>query len=276
MGDAGRGPPDGREATSSPARVGPLFGAVLARAHRRRWEELDRPDPFVVIGGRRRAPGTLALSVLAAGRCAPAAALRAGRALAELARQACHLALADPAEVLGPPGGDPDDGVPSPAAGSGPSARWSRAARRRGRRRRDRQRAARQHPVPALRRTEFVPDGEAWAEVASPSTPAGSSSCASRRTEISARLDVLAPTPARDRGSRFADGLPPRLHAALGVLNRGSVLVVRLRGGEHRIAGGPTGRRVAAHPATTTAASDRSRIPVPRTSPSRSPSTSSP
>lgn len=42
--------------------VGPLFGAVLARMLDRRWDELDRPDPFTVIDAGA-GPGTLARTV---------------------------------------------------------------------------------------------------------------------------------------------------------------------------------------------------------------------
>ena len=45
--------------------VGPLFGAVLARAFDREWERLGRPDPFTVVDAGA-GPGTLARSVLAA------------------------------------------------------------------------------------------------------------------------------------------------------------------------------------------------------------------
>lgn len=56
--------------------VGPLFGAVLARAVDRWWGELGRVDPFYVIDWGA-GPGTLARSVLAAGpKCAAAGALR--------------------------------------------------------------------------------------------------------------------------------------------------------------------------------------------------------
>lgn len=56
--------------------VGPLFGAVLARAVDRWWGELGRVDPFYVIDWGA-GPGTLAQAVLAAGpECAVAGALR--------------------------------------------------------------------------------------------------------------------------------------------------------------------------------------------------------
>lgn len=45
--------------------VGPLFGAVLARALDAEWERLGRPDPFTVVDAGA-GPGTLARSVAAA------------------------------------------------------------------------------------------------------------------------------------------------------------------------------------------------------------------
>lgn len=52
--------------------VGPLFGVVLARALDSWWEELGRPDPFVVVEAGA-GPGALARSILAASpRCAEA------------------------------------------------------------------------------------------------------------------------------------------------------------------------------------------------------------
>lgn len=45
--------------------VGPLFGAVLARALDTWWHELDRPDPFTVVDAGA-GPGTLARTFLAA------------------------------------------------------------------------------------------------------------------------------------------------------------------------------------------------------------------
>ena len=56
--------------------VGPLFGAVLARALDAWWTELGEPDPFMVMDWGA-GPGTLARSVLAAEpRCMAAGALR--------------------------------------------------------------------------------------------------------------------------------------------------------------------------------------------------------
>ena len=56
--------------------VGPLFGAVLARALDAWWAELGRPAPFTVVDWGA-GPGTLARSVLAAEpRCMTAGALR--------------------------------------------------------------------------------------------------------------------------------------------------------------------------------------------------------
>lgn len=104
--------------------VGPLFGAVVARYLDAQWEDLGRPDPFVVVeaaAGR----GALALAVLAASpRCAPALRYLLVETSAELReRQAEHLALVHPFEVLGPaPDPEADGGpVPAPDAGTGPS-----------------------------------------------------------------------------------------------------------------------------------------------------------
>src|SRR5262245_10370174 len=55
--------PSGHFVTSP--EVGPLFGAVLARALDEWWRELGRPDPFMVVDAGA-GPGTLARSVLAA------------------------------------------------------------------------------------------------------------------------------------------------------------------------------------------------------------------
>lgn len=53
-----------RDFLTSPE-VGPLFGAVVARTLDAWWDELDRPDPFVVVEAGA-GPGTLARTILAA------------------------------------------------------------------------------------------------------------------------------------------------------------------------------------------------------------------
>lgn len=83
------------------AEVGPLFGRVLAGALDRWWDELGRPDPFVVIDAGA-GPGTLATAVLAAdGRCTPALTyVLVERAAHQRARHGRHLRLVDPTEAL--------------------------------------------------------------------------------------------------------------------------------------------------------------------------------
>lgn len=115
----GRAGRSGGDFITSPE-VGPLFGMVVARWIDARWEELGRPDPYVVIeAGAGR--GALARSVLAASpTCAPALRYVLVERSAGLRRaQAEHLALSHPFDVLGP-SGDADEGVPSPVAGTGP------------------------------------------------------------------------------------------------------------------------------------------------------------
>ena len=85
--------------------VGPLFGAVVARALDGWWRELGSPDPFLVVeAGAGR--GALALAVL---RAEPecSAALRyvlVERSAALRERQAEHLDLQDPAHAMKGPG----------------------------------------------------------------------------------------------------------------------------------------------------------------------------
>jgi SAM-dependent MidA family methyltransferase len=111
----GRGGGAGRGADflTSPE-VGPLFGAVLARALDRWWTDLDEPDPFVVVEGGAGV-GTLARSILAAEPvCSPSVryvVVEHSEALRD--RQAGRLPLEPPRQVLGPvvTGPDPDDGA---------------------------------------------------------------------------------------------------------------------------------------------------------------------
>ncbi|HEX2575995.1 MAG TPA: SAM-dependent methyltransferase, partial [Aquihabitans sp.] len=68
---SGRGAGRRRDFLTSPE-VGPLFGAVVATALDRWWDELGRPDPYHVVEAGA-GPGTLARAVLAAApRCAGA------------------------------------------------------------------------------------------------------------------------------------------------------------------------------------------------------------
>ncbi|MFM8713464.1 MAG: hypothetical protein ACKOE7_08900, partial [Actinomycetota bacterium] len=56
--------------------VGPLFGAVIARALDTWWVELGRPDPYIVVDAGA-GPGTLARAVMATQpRCAHALSYR--------------------------------------------------------------------------------------------------------------------------------------------------------------------------------------------------------
>ncbi len=100
--------------------VGPLFGAVLARALDRWWDELGRPDPFTVVeGGAGR--GALAIAVRAA-RPACLAALTyvlVERSAVLRAQQGDHLRLTPPA--LSQPATVADvDGADHPEAATGP------------------------------------------------------------------------------------------------------------------------------------------------------------
>jgi SAM-dependent MidA family methyltransferase len=118
----GAGAGRGRDFLTSPE-VGPLFGATVAQAVDRWWDEAGRPDPWVVVDAGA-GPGALARSILAASpRCAPAlrlvlvehsAALREGHAE--------HLELEEPSFVLGPVQDDSYEGDDGPVLqpGAGP------------------------------------------------------------------------------------------------------------------------------------------------------------
>ena len=100
--------------------VGPLFGAVVARAIDAEWMRLKRPDPFVVIeGGAGR--GALARAVLdASPECAPALRYVAVERSAALRAHAVDVLPAEPPEnVFGAVvGGDLDE--ERVVAGTGP------------------------------------------------------------------------------------------------------------------------------------------------------------
>lgn len=101
--------------------VGSLFGALVARAMDGWWDQLGRPDPFLVVdAGAGR--GQLARDVLRAEpRCAPALRyVLVERSAGLRAVQAEHLPL-EPAElVLGPAVPPEPDEEPVAVAGSGP------------------------------------------------------------------------------------------------------------------------------------------------------------
>src|SRR3954454_18715805 len=102
--------------------VGPLFGAVVARALDRWWREQGEPDPFVVIEAGAGV-GTLAVSVLAA-EPACTSALRyvlVERSQALRARQGEFLVLEDPALAFAPDRAEDEDGdVRPPEVATGP------------------------------------------------------------------------------------------------------------------------------------------------------------
>ncbi len=97
--------------------VGPLFGAVLARALDGWWDELGRPDPYVVVEGGAGS-GALAASILAAQpACGPALRyLLVERSPAWRAEHARRLPLEPAGLVLAT---DRDGGAPHDA-GAGP------------------------------------------------------------------------------------------------------------------------------------------------------------
>ena len=85
--------------------IGPLFGVLIARALDTWWDELGRPDPYVVVDAGAGV-GTLAVTVLAASpRCAGALHyVLVERSPVLRDRHGDHLALSPPATSLGVPG----------------------------------------------------------------------------------------------------------------------------------------------------------------------------
>ena len=101
--------------------VGPLFGAVVARALDGWWDAAGRPDPYVVVEAAAGS-GMLARTVLAAGpECAPALTYVLVEQSAALRdRQGEHLELAAP-ELAFPPDDDPDGDRDDPIPGADPT-----------------------------------------------------------------------------------------------------------------------------------------------------------
>lgn len=110
----------GRDFVTSPE-VGPLFGALVARALDETWVRLGQPDPFVFVdaGGGR---GRLVADVLRAEpACAPALrAVLVERSATLRADARALLALEPPAVALGAFAATTRDEPPEPVAGTGP------------------------------------------------------------------------------------------------------------------------------------------------------------
>lgn len=121
---SGTGAPGRRGDFITSPEVGPLFGAVMARALDTWWDQLDRPDPFVVVDAGA-GTGTLAISILAAEpRCAPALHyVLVERSPALRARHGEHLPLAPPATSLGVTGAG--DGPVVVSLGELPATRFT-------------------------------------------------------------------------------------------------------------------------------------------------------
>jgi len=83
--------------------LGPLFGAIVARALDAAWERWGCPDPWIVIEGGAGA-GTLAAAVLAAAPACASALRYVAVEISPVLRSAAaeRLPVEDPAQILGP------------------------------------------------------------------------------------------------------------------------------------------------------------------------------
>lgn len=108
-----------RDFLTSPE-VGPLFGAVIARALDTWWDAIGEPDPFVVVEAGAGV-GTLAAAVVAAGpRCAPVLRYLLVERSEVLRRHPAKGLHLEPASlVLGPASDDEADPVPGQAVAVG-------------------------------------------------------------------------------------------------------------------------------------------------------------
>jgi SAM-dependent MidA family methyltransferase len=98
--------------------VGPLFGAVVARALDTWWRAMGAPDPFLVVEAGA-GPGTLAQAVLKAGpECATALRyVLVERSAAQRRRQGERVPLEHPSLVLPPVDADTQEPVPEAPPG---------------------------------------------------------------------------------------------------------------------------------------------------------------
>ena len=121
-GGAAGGDARGGDFLTSPS-IGPLFGAVLARALDSWWDDLGQPDPFVVIEAAA-STGELCRAVLAASpRCLPALRyLLVERSERLRAQHPTHLPVEPAAHVLGPvaPSDEEDEEGARVLPGGGP------------------------------------------------------------------------------------------------------------------------------------------------------------
>lgn len=110
----------GRDFVTSPE-VGPLFGALVARALDRWWERLGRVDPFLVVDAGAGSGRLAADIVRAAPACAPALRLvlvERSAALREAQRR--RLELEPVEDALGPAVPGPPGEAPEPVRRAGP------------------------------------------------------------------------------------------------------------------------------------------------------------
>ena len=249
-----------------PPEVGPLFGAVVARAARRWWRELGEPDPFVVVeagAGRRHAGPHRARG---GARVRAGAALRARRAVGRPAGAAReHLPLDPAVSAFAPDAGRADERRRRPTDGpTGPIVVSLADLPRLAGLRRGRQRAARQPAAfdfRARRRARAVEVHVGLGRLAPGLRPG-------RLAADADRVDAARPANRCDRAAARRGARRPAL------VERGRVVVFDYADTTSSLAGrpGPTG---SAPTAATSAAERPPRGPrAPRTSRARSASTS--
>lgn len=224
---AGGGAGRTRDFLTSPE-VGPVFGAVVARAIDSAWRECGQPDQWVVVEAGAGA-GTLAAAVLAAApACAPVLRYVAVESSAHLrAVAASRLPVEDPAQVLGPvrprAGDDEDDGHDAAAPLAGPLVTVA------------------EHlpagPFPGMVIANELLDnlpfdvirrqGDGWVELLVGAGPAGLVEVpVPADAAVAARLDALAPEAQAGSDVPWQRGAAAWLRGALDVVARGRVVVI--------------------------------------------------